>query len=211
MESIVRVLDKEVPKLAKTFLEFPWENEECYSHYLAQSFFYVTHSVKLLKYAAEKTQNQDLKSCLLHHIEEEVGHELLAKNDLQRLGYNLNDFSEDPLTERIYQRIYEGIDRHGPAPIVGYAMALEGISALSCPGIARKLEARYGKQKSTFISLHAMVDQEHAKEGIEILKHFSDDELKVIEHYMRDSISIYTEFLNHLSARSRTYQVSVNS
>ena len=194
MNGLKKTWDENVTKLEEGFLAFPWDNERAYAAYLAQTFYYVTHSVKLLEYAAN-VADPELKECLLHHVEEENGHEKLALNDLEKLGYSLEDFPESPESKEMYEAIYKGIDDHGPAPIIGYAMALEGLSARQCPRVAEILIDKYGRNKSTFIKLHGDVDPGHMEDSFEVLKFFNEDDYRIIERFIVESSERYLSFL----------------
>ncbi len=195
---VIVTWEKELPRLESAFVNFNWENTSSYACYLAQTFRYITHSCLLLKYAATKTQNESLIKCLLHHDQEEDGHEQLALNDLKKLGFNLEQLPELETTKQIYASIYKQIDQYGPAAIVGYALALEGVSARRCPEIADRLTKQYGANKSTLIRLHGNVDPDHIKESFDVLNHFEDNDLQIICQVIVESIDRYIEYLAEL-------------
>lgn len=198
MSQLKTKLEKSVKALTEAAVDQPWETKEWYAEYLAQTFYYITHTTKLLKFAADHAKNPELKECLMHHVSEENGHEHWAAKDLKNLGYDLKQFAESKLTADLYGRIYDGIKKHGPAPIIGYAMALEGMSANACPKVAPILIKKYGEKCSTFIKNHAVIDQEHAKEGVNILAFFNEKEMEIIAEYIDLSTKAYTEFLNSI-------------
>lgn len=202
MNEVIKEFKSSLPNLESTFVNFPWELRPAYAEYLAQTYQYIQHSTKLLAHAAEKTKNSELKECFLHHVAEEVGHENWAKNDLKALGYDLSDFNELPQTNTLYSQIYDGIDEHGPAPIVGYSLALEGLSAKRCPEIAKRLIETYGKRCSTLIYNHGEIDQDHFSSAFDILRYFNDDELKVVQEFLVLSVESYTAFLEQIAIKA---------
>lgn len=196
--------ERNIGPLEKAFTEFPWESKQAYAAYLANTYRYISHSTKLLAFAAEHAKSAELKNCLLHHVSEEQGHENWALTDLKRLGYDISQFPELPQAKALYDTIYEGIKRHGPAAIIGYAIALEGLSARKCGEIASRLIKTYGPKCSTLIKNHGDVDPGHFGESREILKFFDDREKAVIVRFMKDSIDRYQAFLNALIEQAST-------
>jgi len=196
-------LEKSVNVLTESAVNRPWEVKEWYAEYLAQTFYYITHTTKLLKFASEHAKNPELRECLLHHVKEENGHEHWAAKDLKNLGYDLKSFPESKLTQGLYGQIYDGIKKHGPAPIIGYAMALEGMSANACPKVAPILIEKYGEKCASFIKNHAVIDQEHAKEGVNILAFFNDMDMAVIADYIDLSTKAYVEFLDSIGRQEK--------
>lgn len=208
MKSIKESYDLYVPKLEEAVWNFPWENKTCYGHYLVQTFYYVEHSCKLLEYASKYPNNsKEITECLLHHIAEEKGHEQFAKNDLKHLGYDFNQFKELPETKGLYEEIYRGIDQYGPAPIIGYALALEGVSSSICPKLAPRLSGLYGAKAASFIRLHGELDPGHIQEAFDVVKLFNNQEQGIIAQSIQDSTERYIKFLNtieHLSINMST-------
>lgn len=210
IEEVKAVWEEHLPKLEESFVGFPWENETAYAWYLSQTYRYITHSCQLLRYAAERTEVEGLKHCLEHHDEEEDGHEKMALKDLERLGYSLNQLPELPITQQIYQTIYTQIDQFGPAAIIGYALALEGVSARRCPEIAQRLVARYGALKSTLIKVHGDLDPSHIESSFDVLQYFNEEELSRVAQVIQETVYRYREYLLTLSKQPHP-QVEVSA
>lgn len=204
MHEIVKTILKVLPKSEELITKLPWEEKEFYAQYLAQTFFYVSHSVKLLKYALERTKDAKLKQHLAQHINEETGHEKWALSDLKNLGYDIKNFSELPSTQNLYSSIYEGIDRDGALAIVGYAMALESISASKGPEIGNRLKSTWGAKCSSFVASHGDKDQGHNQENIQLLDFFSNQDSHKLEKYVVDSLQHFNDFLLGVWHFSRT-------
>lgn len=204
MDKIKQTYETEVARLEKATLSYDWTNESFYASYLAQTYRYIVHSTKLLALAAGIAKSKDLRECLEHHVAEENGHEHWVLGDLKRLGYKLEDFPENPQTKRLYDQIYAGVREYGPAAIVGYAMALEGLSAKVCPKLTPVLTKRYGAKCSTFIKNHGEIDPGHAAESFNILKFFSESEKIKIESYIKLSAEAYIEFLTETAKALKT-------
>lgn len=203
MHNVMNCFEDNMPRLERAFVNFPWENKAAYVEYLSQTYKYIQHSTKLLLFASTKTMDLELKNCFLHHIKEETGHENWAKNDLKNLGFTTDNITELDETIDLYNEIYLGIEKFGPAPIIGYAMALEGVSARKCPEIAMRLINKYGAKCSTLIKNHGDIDPEHLKDSHEVLRFFKDTELKIIEEFMTKSTDSYIKFLDTIATRNK--------
>lgn len=200
MNKVKKTYQASIGALTDRFMDNPWEDKEFYAQYLAQTYYYVCHSTKLLKYAADHCNNPELKECLLHHVKEELGHEQWCLKDLKNLGYDIKSFPESRVTRSMYQAIYDGIDKMGPAPIIGYAIALEGMSADVCPRLAPILIKNHGEKSSVFIKNHAVIDQQHAAEGYDILKYLTDDEQEIVCQFIKSSCKAYIQFFDDMQA-----------
>src|SRR5690606_24416532 len=76
--------------------KFPWTSRKVYGDWLAQTYYYVRHSTRLLAAAAARFPLDERGSALHYrfaaHIGEEKRHEQLALHDLQQLGFTLAEF-----------------------------------------------------------------------------------------------------------------------
>ena len=66
---------------------FPWESQKAYEYWLAQTFFFVKHSTRLLAMGSAFSgfEHEDIHRRMIDHLKEEQGHEYLAVNDLKVL------------------------------------------------------------------------------------------------------------------------------
>lgn len=201
MNNIKQIIEDGIDRFAVDFTQFPWENESSYKAYLSQSYYYVTHSVKLLKYALDvcDKNRSELRSRLTEHIQEESGHEVMALKDLKKLGESPEMYGLKGVTESMYEYVYSKIDEYGPVSIFAYAMALEGVSKVAAPGVAERLIVTYGKESSQFLYHHGVLDQDHVEEGMGVLKEFTTQELEAFEEVFLKSIENYTLLLKEVS------------
>src|SRR5262245_13457821 len=77
---------------------FPWAHREAYAAWLAQTYYYVSHSTRLLALAASRYTVADDAFHLrcLEHLREEKSHEKLATADLKALGKTAREYPEFP-------------------------------------------------------------------------------------------------------------------
>lgn len=142
---------------------FPWENKIAYAQFLAQTYYYVCHSTRLLAASAARfTQvDQNMHRRFLKHTEEENSHELLALRDLQKLGFQIKDFPETIHTKALYEVQYYKVEHIDPASLMGYILALETLAGTDFVWLKEKLTAIYGKECVKFVQVHADEDPDH--------------------------------------------------
>lgn len=172
MDKLQRTLNQSVGLLQNSYESMPWENIEFYANYLAQTFYYVRHSTRLLALSAsrlnyEKEQNFHLR--FLKHLGEEANHERLAINDLKALGYSPQDYPELNSTRFFYECQYYKIEHTDPLALMGYILYLEVLAQNIAPLLAKKLTAIYGKKAVTFLMVHGEEDPHHVEEAQKLL------------------------------------------
>jgi hypothetical protein len=189
---------------------FPWTEKRAYASWLAQSYYYVSHTTRLLALAAARlpTEEQKLHLRFLSHLAEEKGHEKLCSNDLKGLGYEPANFPELPQTSALYHSVYYLIEHRDPCAILGYAMILEGISATKIDALVEQLTAQYSKSATSFLRLHCEADKEHTQENKPVLESCNDQQLDVIS----EEISmIETEYRTMLHGIRESLQAKADS
>lgn len=161
-------LDQCVRLSQSSYESMPWDQKEFYANYLAQTFYYVRHSTRILALSAgrlsyEKDQKIHLR--FLKHLGEEANHEKLALNDLKFLGYKLQDFDELNSTRFFYEPQYYKIEHQHPLALMGYILFLEVLAQNVCPPLSAKLTNLYGKKSATFLLVHGEEDPSHVEEA----------------------------------------------
>ncbi len=189
-----------VESIGKQISSIDWENRHLYGDLLAQIFYYVDHATRVLAYAAVRTPVRDpeLHNVFLKGISEEKNHEILAKNDLSQLGFNLKDFPERALTSCYYQTLYYNIDFHGPMALLGYFVPLEAVGPLKISPYLPLIRDYHGPKAASFLEEHCLLDQAHYKEGLEFLKTRSSADLDIVEKTARLSCEIFSKMLADL-------------
>ena len=169
------MLDQIKSKLAEAreaIQTFPWENKMACGAFLSQAYYYVSHSTRLLVFAASKfdLENEPVHRRLVKHAMEELSHEVLAERDLKHLGLKAEDFGEFTSTQALYQTQYGMIHSRGPWSIFGYILALEVLSMEEAGNIANEIRKHHGDKTNTFAKVHAADDIEHVERALEVLE-----------------------------------------
>ena len=182
-----------VQRLIKTFNEIDLTDQSVYMNWLAQTYYYTSHSEQLLNTFANDSQNLDIKNRWLSHANEESGHENLALSDLKRLGGNIEDYPELQITKDLYEK-QVGISKRssGIAPF-GWALALEGLAAYVNDDYIEAISKAHGKKATRFIRVHAEEDEDHIEKALDMVSMIGDN--KEIEDNIKLTSDIYCQLL----------------
>ena len=177
---------------------FPWQNREAYAHYLAQTYYYVSHSTRLLAAAASRFSAQDeaLHRRYLEHTTEEKSHHLLALHDLKALGGTTVEFPELAITSAFYESQYYKVDRQDPTALLGYILALEGYAVSQGTRVYKIVSEKFGKPASTFIKVHSEDDPDHLDKAFASLTSLRTEQLEHVTKNLKQSCYLLGGILN---------------
>lgn len=202
MEKLKLALNQSVSMIVNSYEYMPWENKEFYASYLAQTFYYVRHSTRMLAISAGRLnyeEQQNLHLRFLKHLGEEANHERLAINDLKALGYTVNDFPELNATRCFYEPQYFKIEHQGPLALMGYILYLEVLAQNICPPLAKKLTGLYGKKAATFLLVHGEEDPHHVDEAQKMLATLDSKTLELITMNLEQSSFAFNLMMKEIS------------
>lgn len=191
------IFNTEMNKVNKVWQDYPWENKYIYGSFLAQTYYYVSHSCRLLAFAAalSKLSENNYFNRSIKHISEESNHEVLAEKDLQRLGFNLSDFLETGTTRALYESQYYKIQNQDPTALLGYILALEGIAVHSVPPVFSRLSQAFDKKSLNFLRVHSEEDPEHLHKAFEQIEKLNSEQKTYVEMNFLQTCDMYTHFL----------------
>lgn len=189
--------------------EFPWEDREKYKNYLAQTYYYVRHSTRLLAASACRFDhaNEALHLRFLKHAREENAHDVLALKDLTDLGGDILNYPEHPVTMMLYQPQYYQVSYIDPVCLFGYIFALEGVAHTAGEKVYDRLIATYGKTGTTFLKLHAHEDHDHIKKAFESIKSLPNDKKILIENNFMLSMDALNLFFTRIAKESKSKSI----
>lgn len=190
--------------MAKNLRAFPWHDRYAYGMYIAQTYYYVCHSVRLLATAAGRMTMEDNSSHkrFLTHIREESGHEVMARRDLEELGYTLEDFPELPETRMFWETQYYKIEHIDPLSLMGYILALEAVACEQCPWITQELKKSFPNNAHTFMRVHGEEDPDHVTKAWEQISALPPARLKaVVENFEQTAVGL-NNILNGVMRRT---------
>jgi hypothetical protein len=195
-----------VDEVAKVSRAMPWEDKDFYTQWLAQQFFLVTHTPRLLcSYALQvPLKARSEFDHILYHLKEETGHDGWLLKDLQKQGTSPAEFQQHPAGAALIKSQYYQIQFEHPITLCGYSQFLEYLSVVVAAEIAERVEKKFGPQTAIFLKGHAAVDVEHAEDGWKMLVNLPAElEARVLENlYM--SATLYVQMLGDLKSKSIT-------
>ncbi len=171
------------------------KDKEIYAEWLAQTYFFVRHSTSLLGYALPYLKNDSLKHHFEHHMREEDRHDLLAIKDLQKLGYDISNFSEFSQTQGFYHSQYYRISFEGGTSLLGYILFLEGMAVTWGKESYEEIKSVY-PGSVLFLKVHAEEDPHHLDEAFGAISKLSETEQQAILRNLNYSYEIYQAIID---------------
>ncbi len=166
-----------VELMGKTIDKMDVSNLQVYGNFLAQTYYYVSHSTRMLAFGAGlmKRSEENHFRRFIKHISEESSHEILAERDLQDLGMKPTDFYHLPETHALWEPQYYKMLHEGPLSLMGYIIALEYFSCTHLPAVYKRIQEAHGTKAGRFIKLHAEEDPDHIQKAIELTSTLSPE------------------------------------
>lgn len=179
-------------QLRKTELliaSLPWQDKAFYTNYLAQTYYFVSHSTRLLARSISHfgVDRDILYKRFVAHLKEENYHEKIAINDLSALGYRPDDFLELPITKAFWESQFYKIDQSKGTSLLGYILYLEAIPVYCFKGVLAKLP----RGASKFAEVHMEEDPKHLEHVIEMIEKLSKDEQEEVWENFNQTAEIY--------------------
>jgi hypothetical protein len=191
-----------VEQLSGALERFPWEDRAVYADWLAQTYFYVRHSTRLLAASAARFSFDPRGDALHHrfgaHIGEEKKHEKLAEHDLKELGRSIREMKERASTRMFYETQYYKIEHQHPIALFGYILPLEAVGPACGPRILERIAGAHGPKSASFLKLHATEDVDHLDKALEMLADVPQGERTFIEENLVQSTHAYIGMLNEI-------------
>jgi hypothetical protein len=182
--------------------QFPWENARAYAQFLAQTYYYVCHTTRLLGLCASRigVEREKLHHRFLKHAAEERSHHLLAERDISSLGFSLASIPELPLTAALYETQYFRAEHVGPTAIFGYILALEGVGVVYGSYVFETVKKHHGEAPCSFVKLHADEDPGHLDAAFAAVATLTEEEQRVIRDNFRFTCRLYPALLEAIRA-----------
>jgi len=199
------LLQDSVKDLSHALEHFPWGTKRAYADWLAQTYYYVCHSTRLLAAAAARFPYDERGNALHHrfasHMAEEKKHELLAVHDIHVLGETLESLPEHPSTRMFYETQYFKIEHQSPLALFGYILPLEAIGPAQGPLMVESVTAAHGAKCASFVKLHAGEDVDHLEKALSMLESVDDVNKRHIEQNIRQTTYAYVTMLHDIRRR----------
>lgn len=202
MGDLKKIFDQEMKALLAAVDSFPWESREAYAHWLGQSYYLVRHTTRFASYTASRIdfENEPLHKHLLKHLREEVGHEMLAYNDLKKMGFKIDDVPRTMHADLMIQTQYFWI---GVSPFAhfGFIWVLESLASYRGAKVMKRIEKVHGDQCYSFWDVHTEVDASHAAEIYEVVKNFDPTEYDHVVETVKQTVYLYSHMLHEIELK----------
>jgi thiaminase len=191
--------------LTRAIDRFPWEDKNLYADWLAQTYYYVRHSTRLLAAAAARFP-YDARGNTLHHrfgthMAEENKHELLCIHDLKVLGDSIEARPEHASTRMFYEPQYFKVEHQDPIVLFGYILPLEAIAPVQGKLVAEKVAAKFGPKCASFLKVHAEEDVSHLEKALAMLADVDDENQRLIIQNIEQTCYAYGALLEDIRRR----------
>jgi thiaminase len=195
--NVLRELQIHLDELDKAVRSTPWGERSVYGAFLAQTYYYVCHSTRLLALAASRFRfsEEKIHRRFVKHATEEMSHEILALRDLKQLGLSLDHYPEFPSTRAFYQTQYYMIEHVSPWSFWGYILMLEGLALTKGPWLFDEITRHHGEGAASFVKVHAAEDVEHMAEAEKALQALPDQERPLVIDQIGHSRFFYSQML----------------
>jgi hypothetical protein len=189
-----------IKRLETSVKTFPWSQKEIYAQFLAQTYYYVAHSTRLLAVSAARFSiaEEDLHRRFIKHMNEEKGHHLIASFDLKNLGFDIESFPELPTTKALYECQYYKSEYLGPTVLFGYILALEGLSVTYGKFAYEQVLENFHEKTVGFLRVHCDDDIEHIQAAFKHINQLDDSQILVIKDNFIQSCVMYENFLSSI-------------
>jgi thiaminase len=196
----VENIKKRVVQLANTIESVDWLDKKKYGNFLAQSYYYVRHSTRILALAASRFSLEENESHqrFLKHMSEENQHEKLLTHDLKNLNFKINDFPEQDAIRSFYQIQFYTLEHISPISVMGFVLALEGLAVQKGEWLYKRIAEFHGEKAGSFLRVHGKEDIKHFEEALHLIMNRSKSDLEAIDNSMATSCYLYERMLLEL-------------
>lgn len=202
-EQVTKNFEIKIKSAQQLLLSLDWSDKNFYSTWLAQTYFFVKHTVGFLGLQVAKynlATDNNLVS-ILEHFREEQGHDSLILKDMKSLNVSISEFEEYPETRSFYQPQYFLIDYQGADAHFGYSLFLEGLASKIGPELYEKLSRCHGPNAASFVKVHSLLDQDHFAEGCRELARLSPEVLKCISDNLDQTAALYEIIIKKMKVK----------
>lgn len=188
-----RELQVHLNELGKVIRSVPWQNKAIYGAFLAQTYYYVNHSTRLLALAASRfsASEERIHRRFIKHATEEMSHEILALRDLKNLKLSPESYHEFPSTRAFYQTQYYMIEHVSPWSFWGYILMLEGLAVTEGAWLYDQIKRHHGAKAGSFVKVHAVEDVGHMAEAEQALSLLPDAQRPLVLEQVANSCFYY--------------------
>lgn len=186
-------------------------SRELYIRYLINVYKYAQHSPVVIAMAGARCtgSHPELSRYLLHHADEELGHDRWALADLQELGVTQGEAdAADPVPActSMIGVVYYAAAHANPISLFGWLYVLEAMGDDLGTQMARHIDEGLGLDGRAlrFLAGHGVNDVEHTADLTEMIsRHVNDaDDMRDVNHIADVVGDLYVRIFDELAAET---------
>lgn len=191
------LVEQEMNVTAPIIMNYPWEDKNCYGMWLAQTYYMVAHSTRLVGLAGAycALDQNDLHARFIDHSKEERGHEKICISDINALGKKLSDFPKLAQSQSMYQIQYYWIQHVNPVSFFGYTFSLEMLAVNFGQKVYEKVRDVHGESAAKFLKIHSADDVDHVEKAFQMINKLNPDQLRWASENLLISTQLYRQML----------------
>jgi pyrroloquinoline quinone (PQQ) biosynthesis protein C len=179
-----------------------------YARYLTNVFHYACHSAEVIALAGARCarSHAELSRYLLHHAEEEMGHELWALEDLAALGVDVaqvRDTRPVPACAAMIAFEYYVAGRTNPVGLFGWLYVLEALGDDLGKRVAAGLHGALGSTNRgiKFVAGHGVADHDHTADLTRVISThiIAREDVADVNHVADVSADLYVRMFHQIS------------
>lgn len=198
------LLNEPAYKYVKDYFEsIDFTSKSAYANWLAQTSYFVSHSVRLSSLGAAYSNVDDpTGKRMSHHTIEEKGHHTIAQMDIKKLGFHVTDFPELGVTKAFYQSQYYRVAFERPSHLFGQIFMLEALASQVGESLHKSLVSSFGPEPCQFVKIHAFEDVNHVKKALEAMEALSSEEKTGVKDNFLQACEMYFQILRSIKEQS---------
>jgi uncharacterized ferritin-like protein (DUF455 family) len=194
---------REFQDVLKYFKELDFEDPNVYANWLAQTYYFVSHSVRLSALGTSKLPvDSDVGKRMLAHTVEEKGHHTVAMKDIEALGMSINDLPAFGVTKAFFQAQYYKVLFEHPYHLLGQIFMLEAFSVEAGPWMYDVVKHAHGDKAIRFVHIHAIDDQDHVAKAMKVMETFAPENRAGVAENFYQACELYKLILRTIKEKA---------
>lgn len=195
--TILDTYNTQIEMLGKRFEQFPWEKPDKYACWLAQTYYFVKNSTRLITLTGSLFNHEfeEYHQRFTEYSSEEANHDIMALSDLKKLGYDISSIPELPETSSFWQSQYYWIMAQHPISFYGYILSLEGLAVTVAPKVYERVKSVYGAKGTTFLKVHVAEDIGHMENAMKFINKIPATYHPYVINNLKECCSKYSQIL----------------
>lgn len=192
--------ERQLSQSKEYFETLPWENEVFYANFVAQTYYFVCHSTRLLARSISYfgVDRDGLYRRFVDHIKEENYHERIALSDLKKLNATPEMYPELSITKAFWERQYYLVDQTRGIGLLGYILYLEAIAVKCYDNVYKKIAQVYHEDACKFVKVHITEDPDHVTHAVELINALDEGEKNQIWQNFYQTADLYETMLDSI-------------